>query len=685
MFICCTQWASGQQKMADSLVRRLNAHKTMDSTRLSLLNDLAWIYRTSDPAKGLRTADEAIHLGRQLGQLSGMASAFNAKGWNYNSLGEDSLALSAFSQALAIRRQLKDTMGIAKIGYNMGIMYFNLADYRQASIYQQDALALFEDKKDSIRMSSAYNALGLTYQYLADYPQALEYYLKTLAICENKNDSAGMAPTFSNLGILYKNMSKFDRALEYQRKALALYEKLGDKQGMANCLGNIGVVYDNQEDPVQSMTYYEKALDICRSIGYQWGIASNLSNIGSACISQHDYSRALENLQQALPIWQRIGDRNNEGETRGEIARIYMDAPATILASHGIIPQNRYALAKAMLQKSLSLAHDIRSPARQQMAWQYLAELHEKEKDFAGALTAYKQAALFRDSILNTEKEKEITRKELQYEFQRKQAVTQAFNDKRQALAAAEIGRQRIIRNAIIGGACLIILAGTITFTFYRKNREAQYRRHEAEMEMTALRAQMNPHFIFNSLNSINDFISKHDLENADLYLTRFASLMRMVLENSGHKEVSLSDDLRALETYMQLECMRLKQAFTYHILVDDSIDREMTMVPPLLLQPFVENSIWHGIAGKEGKGKIIVSIQKEQGMIYCTVEDNGTGRHGGDSIFPNTKKRSLGMKITASRIAMLNKFEHGPAGLEITDLQEGMKVAIRLPFELRY
>lgn len=671
--------------MVDSLVKQLNAHMTADSVRLDLLNDLAWSYRTIDPAKGLRTADEAIRLARQLGQLPGMASALNAKSWNYNSLGKDSLALSTFNQALTIRRQLKDSAGMAKIGYNLGIMYFNLADYRQASIYQQDALTFFENKRDSTRMSSAYNALGLTYQYLADYPHALECYLKTLAICENKNDSTGMAPAFSNLGILYKNMGKLDKALEFQSKALALYEKLGDKQGMANCLGNIGVVYDNQEDPAQSLIYYEKALDICRSIGYQWGIASNLSNIGSACISQHNYSRALENMQQALPIWQHIGDRNNEGETRSEIARIYMDAPQSTLAKHGIAPRYRYALAKAMLQKSLSLARDIRSPARQQMAWQYLAELHEKEKDFGGALAAYKQAALFRDSILNTEKEKEITRKELQYEFQRKQAATRAFNEKQQALAAAEISRQRIIRNAIIGGACLIILAGSLTFIFYRKNREAQYRRHEAEMEMTALRAQMNPHFIFNSLNSINDFVSKHDLENADLYLTRFASLMRIVLENSGRKEVSLSEDLRALEIYMQLECMRLKHGFTYHILVDDSIDTEMTMVPPLLLQPFVENSIWHGIAGKEDKGNIIVSIQKEQGMIYCTIEDNGAGRHGGDSATPGLKKRSLGMKITASRIAMLNKFEHGPAGLEITDLQEGMKVAIRLPFELRY
>jgi LytS/YehU family sensor histidine kinase len=157
-----------------------------------------------------------------------------------------------------------------------------------------------------------------------------------------------------------------------------------------------------------------------------------------------------------------------------------------------------------------------------------------------------------------------------------------------------------------------------------------------------------------------------------------------MVLENSGQAAVSLADDLKALETYMQLECLRMNHGFTYEILVDASIDREMTLVPPLLLQPFVENSIWHGLSGKGGKGKILVRVQKEKEMIYCTVEDNGRGRNKSAGLPSGQKRRSLGMKITASRIAMINKFEHGPASLEVTDLAEGMKVGIRLPLETR-
>lgn len=684
MVICFSQTVFGQQEMVDSLEKQLDAHAAPDTIRLQMLNDLAWSYRTVAPEKGLNTADKAIALGKKLGDPGRLASAYNTKAWNYSSLGQDSIALTLFGEGLAIRIRMKDTAGMARFRYNMGIMYFNLSDYPKALEYQQEALSLFKNIRDTMRMANCYNSIGLSYQYLSDYPKALENYLEPLAIYEKHSDKPGMAATFSNVGILYKNMKKPDNALDYQQKALAVYQQLGDKQGMANCLGNIGVVYDNLNDPAQSLHYYGKALEICRSINYLWGIGSNLSNMGSTHIALGNYGDALTKMQLALTIWKQIGDRNNESEALSELARIYLLAPPDILDKHGIPLARRYPEAAALLQHSLSLAREIHSPARQQAAWQYLAELYEKQKDFANALSAYKQAALFRDSILNTEKEKEITRKELRYDFQRKQAADQAVNDKRQALAAAEIRRQRVIRNAIGSGAVVLIMAGALTFIFYRKKRESEHQRRVAEMEMTALRAQMNPHFIFNSLNSISDFISKNDLDTADLYLTRFASLMRMVLENSGNAAVSLADDLKALETYMQLECLRMNNRFTYDIRVDESIDREMTLVPPLLLQPFVENSIWHGISGKGGKGKIIVRVQKEKEMIYCTVEDNGPGRNMSSSLAPGQKRKSLGMKITASRIAMINKFEHGPASLEITNLEEGMKVAIRLPLETR-
>ena len=257
----------------------------------------------------------------------------------------------------------------------------------------------------------------------------------------------------------------------------------------------------------------------------------------------------------------------------------------------------------------------------------------------------------------------------------------------------AEIKQQKIIKNAVISCA-LILLAGSLfLFIFYKRKRDAVNRQQEAELraemgdtEMKALRSQMNPHFIFNSLNSISDYISKNDMQSADMYLTKFAKVMRMILENSEQKEVSLKDDLKALELYMQLESLRMNNKFTYEIKIDHSIDVENTLVPPLILQPFVENSIWHGLSAKDGNGHILIQIKKEGKMINCIVEDNGIGRKHSDEYSQlRVNKKSLGMKITKARIDIINKLKNSNAAVNISDLSEGMRAEVRLPLELSF
>src|SRR5690606_23797129 len=135
-----------------------------------------------------------------------------------------------------------------------------------------------------------------------------------------------------------------------------------------------------------------------------------------------------------------------------------------------------------------------------------------------------------------------------------------------------------------------------------------RFEKEAAQLETQALRSQMNPHFIFNALNSINAFVQKNDPDRATGYLTKFARLMRLVLENSRQAEVPLKDDLEALDLYLQLERIRSGEKFDHQIKVDPDIDQEFVMVPPLVVQPFVENAIWHGMAGKEGKGHITLS-----------------------------------------------------------------------------
>lgn len=214
-------------------------------------------------------------------------------------------------------------------------------------------------------------------------------------------------------------------------------------------------------------------------------------------------------------------------------------------------------------------------------------------------------------------------------------------------------------------------------------------KQQQAEIEMKALRAQMNPHFIFNSLNSINKYILKNDQVNASRYLTRFAKLIRLILDNSNSKEVALSDELEALRLYVEMESLRFSNKFAYEIAVHENVNTDTLQVPPLIIQPYVENAIWHGLLHKESGGKLLVSVATtHDNLLTCTVEDNGIGRNRARILKSKTAtaNKSLGMKLTAERITMLNKHASLNASIEIIDLENdlgeatGTKVILTIP-----
>jgi len=283
----------------------------------------------------------------------------------------------------------------------------------------------------------------------------------------------------------------------------------------------------------------------------------------------------------------------------------------------------------------------------------------------------------------------------MQYTFDKREDSIKNENEKRQALSSAKIKQQQTIRNAVIAGAAILLFAAAMIFIFYKRKHDAVEKAKESELkaevadtEMKALRAQMNPHFIFNSLNSIGDYIIRNDIKTANTYLTKFAAVIRLILENSEHKTVTLEKDLKALKLYMDIERLRLNNKFSYEIKVDDSIDQNNVLVPPLILQPFVENSIWHGITKKDGEGKIKIFISQDDDMLTCIIEDNGIGTDRSEIFKQEVKelsRKSLGMKITNARIAVINKIKNTNAFVEISNEEEGVRATITLPVELNF
>jgi LytS/YehU family sensor histidine kinase len=212
--------------------------------------------------------------------------------------------------------------------------------------------------------------------------------------------------------------------------------------------------------------------------------------------------------------------------------------------------------------------------------------------------------------------------------------------------------------------------------------RQTAINKQIAEIRMIALRAQMNPHFIFNSLNSIQHFITISEKKEALNYLSKFSKLIRKILENSRENTVSISNELQLLELYIQLEQLRFNNKFDYHIAVDEKIDRENTEIPPLLIQPYIENAILHGLINKNSKGDLWLSLEKNNGLLMCKIEDNGIGRARAQEIEQKkvSKHKSLGIKVTGERISTLSALLDYKMEVVIEDLFETKPVSGEAP-----
>jgi len=240
-----------------------------------------------------------------------------------------------------------------------------------------------------------------------------------------------------------------------------------------------------------------------------------------------------------------------------------------------------------------------------------------------------------------------------------------------------------------------LLLTGIIYAIFrYNLNRirmqhEVEVQQHKtAQLEMQALRAQMNPHFIFNSLNSINLFILESNKQRASEYLTKFSRLVRLILHNSQEAFIPLEKELEALELYLQLESLRFEERFKYKITVENNVDVKVVKVPPLIIQPLAENAIWHGLMQKKEEGHLEIEVYQQKEILFCKITDDGIGREKaseGKSKFTSGRK-SMGMRITGDRIAILKNQREDKNHIVVTDLvlpdgsPGGTEVLLRIP-----
>ncbi len=381
-----------QQRHLDSLVQLERTYLREDSVRAKLLTDIARRYSAINPEIGIDYAEKGIRLGEKLPDKKFLAGAFSAMGTNRLSQPDYPAALSYYQKALEINERIGNLQGSGNNYNNIGLVYYSILDYPRALENYQKTLRINERTNNKTGVGNSLGNIGNIYNELRDYPKAVEYYEKALAISESSGNVPNVAGNLVNLGNVYTQLLDYPKALEYKQRALKIHEQLGNPSRIANNLGNIGNVYFKLSDYPATIQYHERALTISEKINDKKGAASNYAVIGKVYYQQKKYAQAVEYETKALTLANSVGSLSTASEALLNLSQIYQDT-----------------------------------------------------KNFDSAYIAYRGYILLKDSINSAEKQQEITKKILQFEFGKKedslrqhQIITESKLEQQTLLAAKQ-------------------------------------------------------------------------------------------------------------------------------------------------------------------------------------------------------------------------------------------------------
>jgi len=565
-----------------------------DTTHVSALNSLFWLERKSNPERAIKYLDRAIKLAKKLNYKKGIAVSYRYYGNYYNSRGDYDQALVVLNKSKVIFTEIGYKKGIILCLNGLGNTSMNQGNSDGALAYYLKTAELNKEMNNLRGVAKAQHNIGNVHYRIGQYEKALEYFELSLKLKETIADSSGMVITLNAISVVYTTEENYSESLKVQLSTLEIAYRVSDLHEIANLLNNIGVQYFYLEKLDSTRYYYLKALNIYNELDEKQEIAGTYSNLGGLeCL--------LENGRQAS---------------------YYFDSSLIIAREIG----DHFFIAKSYE----GLAESNRLLGNHEVAYDWFVKFH-----------------FLTDSLTGERVKENINELQLKYESGKKDLqIVELENGEAEAIAVADKRKHFLI----LGG--IVVIALVILFILYSGRRRAREKLRITELEQKALRAQMNPHFIFNSLNSIQRLYIEGKEDLANDYMADFSNLLRRILENSSMDRVSLKEELSSTSLYLDLEKMRTDNVFDYQIVVDPTIDQLNSFVPPLILQPFVENSIWHGIVPKGEQGLITIQIKKSgESDLECILADNGIGIAESMNQKSSTSRESKGMSITADRL----------------------------------
>ncbi|MEY8849736.1 tetratricopeptide repeat protein [Psychroserpens sp. XS_ASV72] len=558
----------------------------------------------------------------------------------------------------------------------LGVIYRDTSQYEKAINLHQKAKALADEVNNNLLQVISLNNIGVAYRRMDLVKPALDFHTKALDIARSVNNPSeeikyNIAVSQNSIGNIYLVLEQYELAMRQFQKSLVIEKEAGNRLGLAINYQNIGFAYEAQGEFDNALRNYKRSLDYNNQIDSEIGRVICYNSIGKVYIKQELFQEAQVIIEKALQKALVIGDQFY-------VASSYINLG---WAEKGL---KKYTNAERNLNKGLKVAEEYSLNLSIVEAKKQLSDLYEKTNRSQLALEFYKGAIELEKTISNERNLRYVNDVIIQYENEAKNKQIQALADEN------ELVRSRLERNKKIFWYSMLALfvIGAVLVAIYR-TRQLQQEKQILTLEQDMLRSQMNPHFIFNSLNSIKLYIINNEKENAVYYLNKFSKLIRKILVASTEKEISLADEIETMKLYMNIENIRFSNQIHFEVDVEEGFNTSSVKVPSMILQPFLENALWHGLSSKKEDDKTIsLSVYKtSDDFVTLAIEDNGIGREQSEKINQNKllKRKSVGISLTKARLANFSKGYDKDYKIHIEDLYDndkpkGTRVVIDIP-----
>tara|TARA_B100001167_G_scaffold189746_1_gene155052 strand:+ start:10163 stop:12094 length:1932 start_codon:yes stop_codon:yes gene_type:complete len=586
----------------------------------------------------------------------------------------DSVALKRF---IKYSKDADYRYGEASAENALGILYRDISKYSEALFHHDNALDIARELDDVELEVSALNMTGVVYRRIDAVRSALDKHNAALELAEGElnpsnNLLKGIAISLNSIGNIYLLLRDYDMAENYFKRAIIKEKELGSDLGLAINFANLGIAFEEREQYKEALVNYRKSLDYNNKINSDLGRVICNNSIAQVYLKQNRPKEALELIQNSMNKVNEIGDQ-------------FYIALANINLGWAHSKLQNYSDAEKYLMEGMKLSKEKNFKQFLSMAYMHLSQLNEARSSYKKALEYQRLSQDVQAEYLNEANHKYVSDLNLKYDSEQKRNTISLLEQKNK-LAEVKLDQAKKNNIFIIILFSLILL---LLFFGYRQYR-LKNQKEQLKAEQKLMRSQMNPHFIFNALLSIRIYLQNHNVEEAINYLGQFAQLIRSILSSSLAKENTLQEELETMQLYINIENIRFCNEIETQLEIDDTLNLDQVKIPALILQPFVENALWHGLQAKEGPKKLMIEVNKKnEKYVSITITDNGIGRVKTMDIPKdkrNTQKKSIGIDLTLERLQAFSKNLDNKYKLKIIDLYDtnqqasGTQVRLDLP-----